>query len=1179
MKTFRLPLLILALLSMLSTKSFAYNPETAETSDEGGQGTVMVLFYKDSGELSFTYYSPGSMFARPVGIPYFIIEGAFSQSAPPEWSKYAGIKKAVITPSMANYIPRSTACWFYNLTELETIEGLENLNTGEVTDMSYMFGFCDNLRSIDVSSFTTWRVTSMEGMFYACTGLETLKLGNLYTSNVVNMSSMFASCSSLKQLDLSSFNTAKVTSMRLMFNGCDKLETIYAGSGWTIEGLVLSSFMGCYMFGNCSALTGGMGTKYSYLIQDYNLARIDGGSSSPGYFTGKSAAVAYSVLNDGVLTFYYDSQKDVRTGKSYAIKTKYESPTHYQNTPKTVLPEWHGDSTLIKKVIFDASFARYTPNSLSCWFYGCRELQSIEGLGNLNTSNVIDLGEMFLNCESLSSLDLRSLDTRNVKYMDKMFCGCKSLASLNLSSFNTSRVIWMSQMFSECESLTELDVSAFDTQNVVTMGMMFGKCSSLRSLDLSNFNTGKTEDMSSMFWHCLALEELNVSSFNTSNVTLMEEMFEKCKSLRTLDLSSFNTEKVKTMSLMFRECESLTSLNISSFRTPNLETMEWMFSSCRKLKSIDVSHFNTSKVRFMGLLFNLCQSLETVDVSHFNTSNVTNMNSMFSGCSRLKDIDLSHFNTSKVTRMNDMFRMCESLAELDVSSFDTRNVKTMKGMFYNCRRLPMLDLQNFETPQVTDMDEMFYYSSNLTTIYVSEKWTTDKVENGSKMFTGCIRLVGGCGTKYDSNHQDYDYAHIDEGSINPGYLTFPRQTEAYAIYNDSTLYFYYDNLRHLREGVSYLSEEFRYGFRDDWGSKAWTTLANKATASIWDIKKIVFDESFKNYDDIISTSSWFNGCEKLEEISGLDNLNTRNVTDMNRMFFRCTSLPSLDLTHFDTSNVTDMHGMFYDCYKLATLDLSHFNTSNVTDMDFMFTRCQALDTIDISNFDTHNVVSMQNMFTEDNLTHIKHNIDTQNAKNLQYMFSRCHKLESLDVSKFDTRNAETIKGMFQGCNQLKQLDVSHFQTEKLVDATEMFAACSSLKELDLSSFNTRSLRIMDNMFMSCSELNTIYCSEGWNLESVDSGTGMFLGCKSLIGGQGTVFSSSHTGLDYAHIDGGPSNPGYFTYKEYVAPVGINAPAVLQHESEEGVWYTPQGIRVAAPSKGLYIRRGKKIYIK
>lgn len=996
MKTFRLPLLILALLSMLSTKSFAYNPETAETSDEGGQGTVMVLFYKDSGELSFTYYPPGSMFARPVGIPYFIIEGAFNLYAPPEWSKYAGIKKAVITPSMADYTPRSTACWFYKLTELETIEGLENLNTGEVTDMSGMFYKCSALRTLDLGGWDTRKVTQMDDMFNGCSLLERLDISDFNTGCVESMESMFSGCSSLENIDVSCFNTHNVTSMNSMFKDCsaaksidlsgfetDKVKTMFAmfsGCEYLKE-LNLGSFntpnvfdfgymfARCHsltkivvsregwnmaklhagapgMFGECNKLTGGMGTSFDLNHTNEEYARIDGGSSYPGYLTedtngqyqdNTGQTRAYCVLDGGVLTFYYDNKVNTRPGLRFPVEKNHSAFN---------MPQWYYKRPRVKRVVFDSSFAAFEPTSTARWFYDFPYLTEVVGAQNLNTSQVTSMSEMF--------------------------------------RFN----------------------------------------SSLRSVDFSSWDTGKCTDMNCLFCLCTSLADINISNFNTSQVTNMYHMFHACP-LTTLDLRSFDTAKVTDM--------------------------YWMF------------------------------------------------------------ID-----------------------------------------------------------------------SSVKTIYASDKWSTASVKSSREMFKGCKNLVGGMGTKYDPRHIDHEYAKIDGGMRDPGYLTDEYQSgerEAYAIYNDSTLYFYYDNLRHLREGVSYLSEEFRYGFRDDWGSKAWTTLANKATASIWDIKKIVFDESFKNYDDIISTSSWFSGCEKLEEISGLDNLNTRNVTDMNRMFFRCTTLPSLDLTHFDTSNVTDMHGMFYDCYKLATLDLSHFNTSNVTDMDFMFTRCQALDTIDISNFDTRNVVSMQNMFTEDNLTHIKHNIDTQNAKNLQYMFSRCHKLESLDVSKFDTRNAETMKGMFQGCNQLKQLDVSHFQTEKLVDATDMFAACSSLKELDLSSFNTRSLRIMDNMFMSCSELNTIYCSEGWNLESVDSGTGMFLGCNSLIGGMGTRYDESHRDYTYAHIDGGSSNPGYFTYKEYVAPVGINAPAVQQHESEEGVWYTPQGIRVAAPSKGLYIRKGKKIYIK
>ena len=94
----------------------------------------------------------------------------------------------------------------------------------------------------------------------------------------------------------------------------------------------------------------------------------------------------------------------------------------------------------------------------------------------------------------------------------------------------------------------------------------------------------------------------------------------------------------------------------------------------------------------------------------------------------------------------------------------------------------------------------------------------------------------------------------------------------------------------------------------------------------------------------------------------------------------------------------------------------------------------------------------------------------------------------------------------------------------------MFRGCSSLTVLDLSSFSTANVIAMGGMFMGCSNLRTIYAGSGWSTAAVEASAGMFYSCTSLVGGQGTTFSSSHVGIDYAHIDGGTSNPGYFTAK-------------------------------------------------
>ncbi|MBR6034301.1 MAG: BspA family leucine-rich repeat surface protein [Clostridia bacterium] len=87
-----------------------------------------------------------------------------------------------------------------------------------------------------------------------------------------------------------------------------------------------------------------------------------------------------------------------------------------------------------------------------------------------------------------------------------------------------------------------------------------------------------------------------------------------------------------------------------------------------------------------------------------------------------------------------------------------------------------------------------------------------------------------------------------------------------------------------------------------------------------------------------STSYWFGGMSQLSSITGMQYLNTCNVTNMSGMFYDCSSLTSLDLSNFNTSNVTDMSNMFCNCISLESLDLSSFDTSNVTNMSFMFSR-------------------------------------------------------------------------------------------------------------------------------------------------------------------------------------------------------------------------------------------------
>ena len=156
-------------------------------------------------------------------------------------------------------------------------------------------------------------------------------------------------------------------------------------------------------------------------------------------------------------------------------------------------------------------------------------------------------------------------------------------------------------------------------------------------------------------------------------------------------------------------------------------------------------------------------------------------------------------------------------------------------------------------------------------------------------------------------------------------------------------------------------------------------------------------------------------------------------------------------------------------------------------------------------------------------------------------FYNMQNLQSITgLSYLNTSEVTNMNWMFLNCLALTSLDLSHFNTSKVTGMKQMLSYCSSLTSLDLSSFNTSKVTDMSYMFYGCSNLRTIYVGNGWSTAAVTSSNYMFNNCTSLVGGQGTTYSSSNP-MDktYAHIDGGPSNPGYFTDKNVALRGDVN----------------------------------------
>ena len=362
------------------------------------------------------------------------------------------IKNIVFDESFKTYAPTSLEHFFASCSTLETISGLEYLNTEKVTDMSGMFNGCQKLSSLDLSKFNTEKVESMGNLFEGCSALSSLDLSNFNTKKVRYMASMFRACSALTTIYVSdNFKTGQVTNSTGMFSGCTKLK------------------------------------GYSDSKTDHKYANC----GTDGYFTPGCAYAEFDNAT-GTLTFRY---KGVKPAEAYDLNVKSNNPG------------WNAQRANIKKVVFDASFANARPTSCCLWFADCFYLTEIEGIENLNTEKVTNMGSMFSGCFALTSLDVSNFNTEKVTYMSSMFEDCQELSSLDLSKFNTANVKNMEDMFKECRKLSLLDLSNFHTERVENMSSMFSGCSTLQTIFASDkFVTDQVFDGVGMFFDCKNLK-------------------------------------------------------------------------------------------------------------------------------------------------------------------------------------------------------------------------------------------------------------------------------------------------------------------------------------------------------------------------------------------------------------------------------------------------------------------------------------------------------------------------------------------------------------------------------------------------------------------------------------------------------------------------------------------------
>ena len=405
-------------------------------------------------------------------------------------------------------------------------------------------------------------------------------------------------------------------------------------------------------------------------------------------------------------------------------------------------------------------------------------------------------------------------------------------------------------------------------------------------------------------------------------------------------------------------------------------------------------------------------------------------------------------------------------------------------LFKDFTSVTEIDLRNADSSNVVYMDAMFQNCENLTLLNLSN-FNTTNVESMCSMFADCKNL------------ESIDLSSFDTRNVTNMRNMFASCSSLKSLDLSS---FDTGNVKTMHEMFGYCRSLTSLNLKS-FNTRNVTDLGNMFVECN---ALVSLDLSSFEPSSATDMSQLFYGCQNLESIN-LSRFDTSNVTNISHMFDNCSSLKTLDLSSFDTSNATDMSGMFSDCSYLETLDLSRFDTSNVTNMSCMFSDCSNLENLDLSRFDTSNVTGMGGMFYN------------------------CSNLKSLNLSSFDTKNVTSMYRMFSCCKNLGSIDLSRFDTSSVTDMIEMFNECQKLEVLDLSSFDTSNVTDMNNIFGNCFELTTISVSDTW--KTPETSKDLFLNCNKLVGDKGTVCKGNVISSEYARIDGGAENPGYFTYGE------------------------------------------------
>lgn len=465
-------------------------------------------------------------------------------------------------------------------------------------------------------------------------------------------------------------------------------------------------------------------------------------------------------------------------------------------------------------------------------------------------------------------------------------------------------------------------------------------------------------------------EITGMENLKTENVTSMEEMFYGCRALETLDLSNFDTRNVTDMKYMFDDCESLKAVNLSSFNTENVNDYNGMFNKCVNLTIVNLSNFNVKSGSKVSSMFNGCEKLKTIYCNDDWTKKDIDADDLFEGCTSLVGGNGTVYDDYYTYLDYARPDTKDAKGYFTTYSYDTRAVVTTCELDgFNVNLLPCMATWTASREQLIryyiepeDDNAPYKVVGSRLMLFNEKNEEYIPMEFGDKLFPGqyiyqvILSIEGDEAADYrfpnakeskviakmGTNTWYAEKAVVFDGfstvAINSPAIFLEKEDistpESYASFDESisTLTYYYDMNRYEHAEV------------EEVVMLPWTDGAFYLEYANY-IGRIVIDESFRN-SNLTSSLGLFHAIEDghgfglthVGEINGLENLNTKTMTDLSLLFAFMECLVEIDLTVLDLSEVTTTVGMFGMCTNLKKI-LCDEDLTDVDDSDDMFVGC------------------------------------------------------------------------------------------------------------------------------------------------------------------------------------------------------------------------------------------------